>query len=126
MGAANRHGGFPVDTYRNDAFIGYHGSWNRDVPTGYKVVHIPFKEVKVNGKSRMLPSLSDANGNYRNQVKDFLWNGNGKNAKWKNGFRPVDVKFDQLGRLLVSSDGTRRGRRGFIGGMVVVVIHRGN
>lgn len=124
------HGGLPIDKYKHDAFVGYHGSWNRDTPTGYKVVHIPFKKVeKFNGKvtiKRMLPSLSDANGNYKNQVKDFLWNGRGNKAKWRNGFRPVDVKFDQFGRLLVSSDGTRKGRKGFVGGMVVMILHRGN
>ena len=122
-------GGFPAETYKHDAFIGFHGSWNRDTPTGYKVVHVPFNEVEeLNGRAkikRMLPSLSDAKGNYKQQVKDFLWNGRRDKAKWRNGFRPVDVKFDQVGRLLVSSDGTRRGRRGFVGGMVVMIIHRG-
>jgi hypothetical protein len=29
------------------------------------------------------------------------------NARWDDGFRPVDVSFDDCGRLLVSSDGTR-------------------
>lgn len=29
------------------------------------------------------------------------------NAQWENGFRPVDVDFDDCGRLLVSSDGTK-------------------
>ena len=29
------------------------------------------------------------------------------NAKWSDGFRPVDVDFDECGRLLLSSDGTR-------------------
>ena len=72
----------------------------------------------------MHPSLSDTSGNYKDQVKDFLWNGKGKTAKWQNGFRPVDVKFDQLGRLLVSSDGTNR-RRGYAGGMVAMIVHRG-
>ena len=38
------HGGLPIDQYENDAFIGYHGSWNRDTPTGYKVVYIPYME----------------------------------------------------------------------------------
>lgn len=30
---------FPAE-YRGDAFMAYHGSWNRTVPTGYKVVHV--------------------------------------------------------------------------------------
>ena len=28
-------------------------------------------------------------------------------AKWTNGYRPVDVDFDECGRLLVTSDGTK-------------------
>lgn len=32
---------FP-DRYRNGAFIGQHGSWNRSVFSGYKVVFVPF------------------------------------------------------------------------------------
>ncbi len=33
--------GWPED-YRNDLLVAYHGSWNRSVPTGYKVVRIDF------------------------------------------------------------------------------------
>ena len=33
---------FP-EPYRGDLFIAYHGSWNRSVPTGYKVVRLPFQ-----------------------------------------------------------------------------------
>lgn len=29
--------------YRDDLFVAFHGSWNRSVPTGYKVVRIPFE-----------------------------------------------------------------------------------
>ena len=31
---------FPEE-YRNDAFAGEHGSWNRARRTGYKVIHVP-------------------------------------------------------------------------------------
>lgn len=31
---------FPAD-YRGNLFIAFHGSWNRSVPTGYKVVRLP-------------------------------------------------------------------------------------
>ena len=30
---------FPA-AYRNDAFVAFHGSWNRTAPTGYKVVRV--------------------------------------------------------------------------------------
>ncbi len=33
---------FP-EPYRDDLFIAFHGSWNRSVPTGYKIVRLPFE-----------------------------------------------------------------------------------
>lgn len=30
------------DRYRNSLFVAFHGSWNRSVPTGYKLIRIPF------------------------------------------------------------------------------------
>ena len=123
------HGGLPLKKFKDGAFVGYHGSWNRDTPTGYKVVYIPFEETiegaDNNRVRRMVPTLRDREGAYKQQVQDFLWNGRNNKAKWRNGFRPVDVKFDQLGRLLVSSDGSRRGR-GYSGSMVVMIVNRGS
>ncbi len=40
---------FP-DEYHGDLFIAFHGSWNRSVPTGYKVVRIPLHESRPRGK----------------------------------------------------------------------------
>ena len=92
------------------------------------MVYIPFEETiegaENNRVRRMVPTLRDREGTYKQQVQDFLWNGRNNKAKWRNGFRPVDVKFDQLGRLLVSSDGSRRGR-GYAGSMVVMIVNRG-
>lgn len=39
---------FP-EKYRNGAFIGQHGSWNRSTLSGYKVVFVPFKNGKPSG-----------------------------------------------------------------------------
>jgi glucose/arabinose dehydrogenase len=39
---------FPAD-YAGDLFMAFHGSWNRSVPTGYKVVRIPFDGGEVSG-----------------------------------------------------------------------------
>jgi glucose/arabinose dehydrogenase len=33
---------FPA-SYRGDAFVALHGSWNAAQPTGYKEVHVPFR-----------------------------------------------------------------------------------
>lgn len=37
--------------YKNGAFVVQHGSWNRDILSGYKVVFIPFKNGKPSGKT---------------------------------------------------------------------------
>lgn len=39
---------FP-DAYRGDAFIAYHGSWNREKAVGYKVVRTRFQSGKAIG-----------------------------------------------------------------------------
>src|SRR3990170_1664395 len=36
---------FPAD-YQGDLFVAFHGSWNRSVPVGYKVVRIPMENGK--------------------------------------------------------------------------------
>lgn len=84
---------FPC-SWRGHAIVGFHGSWNRDVPTGYKVVHVPF--------AAGLP-VPGADG--KPQVLDLLRH-NGSTAKWHGrNVRPVDVQFLPDGRLLVSDDG---------------------
>jgi glucose/arabinose dehydrogenase len=79
---------FP-EIYDGYAFIAFHGSWNRNVPTGYKVAYVPF----------------DPSGNAYGQPVDFLAH-EPPNAQWEDGFRPVDIDFDECGRLIVTSDGT--------------------
>ena len=83
-------GAFPK--YMNGyAFISSHGSWNSDIPVGYKVSY-----VKMN-----------AGGNVPNgTVAEDLLKHMPPNAKWPDGFRPVDVSFDTCGRLIVTSDGS--------------------
>ncbi len=73
---------FPVE-YRGGLFVAFHGSWNRSVPTGYKVVFIPIQDGKPG------------------PVQDFAtgWLANG--AVWG---RPVDVITAPDGSLFVSDD----------------------
>ena len=81
-------GGFPA-SMNGYAFIAFHGSWNRDIPTGYKVVYVPFDDL----------------GNPTAQPIDLMRN-EGPSAKWPAPMRPVDVQFDKCGRLFVTEDGT--------------------
>src|SRR4029453_12316818 len=39
------------EAYRGGAFVGEHGSWDRDRFNGYKVVFVPFSGGKPNGKA---------------------------------------------------------------------------
>ncbi len=71
-------------SYWNNLFVSYHGSWNRSVPTGYKVVRYKL----------------DEQGNYLG-VEDFL---TGWLAKDGALGRPVDLLFDKNGTLYVSDD----------------------
>jgi glucose/arabinose dehydrogenase len=71
--------------FHGGAFVGEHGSWNRNPPSGYKVVFVPF----ANGK----PS-----GNPIDVLTGFL----GENGvAWG---RPVGVAIDRSGALLVADD----------------------
>ena len=87
---ARKHPSPMPEEYIGDIFIGFHGSWNRKIPTGYKVVRIPMDK---NG----MPVAGVAT-----EPIDLIKH-NGAGAKWPTGFRPVDVVFDTCGRLLISS-----------------------
>ena len=71
--------------YTNGAFIGLHGSWNRDPPSGYKVVFVPF----ANGRPA---------GPMEDVLIDFL------DAKGQARGRPVGVAVDGRGAVLVADD----------------------
>ena len=71
--------------YDNGAFVGQHGSWNRNPRSGYKVVFVPFQ----NGQ----PS-----GPPEDVLTGFL------NAKGQAQGRPVGVITDGRGALLVADD----------------------
>jgi glucose/arabinose dehydrogenase len=70
---------------QNGMFIGEHGSWNRAVPAGYKVVFVPFEGGKPNG----MPV---------DVLTGFV---SSKGEAWG---RPVGVAMDQRGGLLVADD----------------------
>ena len=47
LGLAFYNGDIFPEKYRGDLFAAYHGSWNRDEPTGYKIVSIDMKSLAV-------------------------------------------------------------------------------
>ena len=98
----------PFPAYMDgDAFLAFHGSWNRQVPTGYKVVRVPVTE----------DGMGVVGGIGADPI-DLLKH-QGDNARWNDGFRPVDVSFDACGRLLVSSDGSEDDNGAYSGDYIV-------
>lgn len=77
---------FP-EHYRGGAFIGEHGSWNRNPFSGYAVVYVPFANGKPNGAPE--PFLTD----FMSPTKNGIARG-----------RPVGVAIDKTGALLVADD----------------------
>ena len=51
LGLVFYNGNLLPEKYRNGAFIGQHGSWNREPRSGYRVMFVPF----ANGKPAGLP-----------------------------------------------------------------------
>jgi len=85
LGLAFASGTLLPERFHQGAFIGQHGSWNRDPPSGYKVLFVPFSNGKPNGPAiTVLDGFLDAEGNAQG--------------------RPVGVAFDNSGALLVADD----------------------
>lgn len=77
---------FPAK-YKNGAFVGQHGSWNRAKISGYKVVFVPFQNSKPSGKP-----------------EDFLTGFISDAEKSEVYGRPVAVTVMNDGSLLVNDD----------------------
>lgn len=77
---------FPAK-YKNGAFVGQHGSWNRAKISGYKVVFVPFANGKPSGKP-----------------EDFLTDFVANEEKAEVYGRPVAVTVMHDGSLLVNDD----------------------
>ncbi|KAG8848800.1 hypothetical protein FRB91_010485, partial [Serendipita sp. 411] len=77
-----------------DAFVSFHGSWNREPPTGYGIVRIPWSGNAPN-------SGRDSKDGY-----SFILQAPDLSACPDGCFRPVGLTFDPKGRLFGSSDST--------------------
>ena len=71
--------------YRNNLFVALHGSWNRTVPTGYKIVRYKL----------------DEDGMLIGEARDFVtgWLKDGASSG-----RPADIVFDKNGNMFISDD----------------------
>ncbi len=82
--AFNPGGQFPTD-WKGDAFVAMHGSWNRALRTGYKIVRLPFRDGRPTGE-------------YQDFVVGFV---SGDRDVWG---RPVGVAFLDDGSMIFSDD----------------------
>jgi len=80
---------FPAE-YQNNLFVAFHGSWNRSVPTGYKVVR-----VKLDEKGQPVGGAQDF-------ITGWLAPGETKKGRWMG--RPVGIVFGSDGSMYVSDD----------------------
>ncbi|CAF1205131.1 unnamed protein product [Rotaria magnacalcarata] len=78
--------------YQNGAFAAFHGSWNRNAGTGYKLVFIPFND------------SNRPQGYYEEFLKGFLLDPQGPRTYG----RPVGILEMKDGSLLCSEDGNGR------------------
>jgi glucose/arabinose dehydrogenase len=85
LGMAFYTGDSLPQAYRGGAFVGEHGSWNRDPLNGYKVVFVPFSNGQPNGMAQDV-------------VTGFLNNDNQARG------RPVGLAVDKSGALLIADD----------------------
>ena len=85
LGLAFSAGTLLPEQLREGAFVGQHGSWNRDPPTGYKVIFVPFR----NGRPEGMPV---------DVLTGFL------SPDGEAYGRPVGVAIDAKGALLVADD----------------------
>jgi glucose/arabinose dehydrogenase len=80
---------FPPE-YRDNIFVAFHGSWNRSVPTGYKIVRVKL----------------DDNGQPVSGAQDFITGwlapGETKHGRWMG--RPVGIAFAADGSMFLSDD----------------------
>jgi len=78
---------FP-ERYRNGAFVGLHGSWNRSKLSGYRVVFVPFRNAKPSGPPEDF-------------VTGWIINDGNPGTAWG---RPAVPLMAKDGSLLISSD----------------------
>ncbi len=85
LGLAFSAGAFLPERYRHGAFVGQHGSWNRNPRSGYKVVFVPFSDGRPSGLPvDVLTGFVSVDGEALG--------------------RPVGVAIDRAGALLVADD----------------------
>ncbi|TVY83852.1 Cellobiose dehydrogenase [Lachnellula suecica] len=95
------------DAAFNNLYVSFHGSWNRDPATGYKVSVVPF--TKVDGALKPVAATNSGTG-----YTDIFWNADvtkcsSDSVSSVGCFRPAGLLFDKQQRLYVASDASSEG-----------------
>ncbi|KAM0327420.1 hypothetical protein ACHAQA_005706 [Verticillium albo-atrum] len=87
------------DRASENMFITFHGSWNRPVATGYKVVQVAFRRGSNGRYEPVEPATSTT------AAKPIFWSENEGSCTSSTCFRPCGITFDRAySRLIVASD----------------------
>lgn len=109
----------PIDskfdpTFSN-LFVSFHGSWNRNPTTGFKLVVVPFQKGTDGQYKPVAPPTSNTG------YTDVMTNPDvtkcaGNGPSFSSGcFRPSGLLFDSAGRLYMTSDTTSNGELWILG-----------
>jgi glucose/arabinose dehydrogenase len=79
-------------------YITFHGSWNRDLPTGFKVVAVPFEK----GADGAFAPVAASDSN--TAAEDILWTEDMSGCSAISCLRPVGLAFGAEGQLYLTSD----------------------
>ncbi|KAI1819796.1 soluble quino protein glucose dehydrogenase [Xylaria intraflava] len=90
--------GCKFDAEFGNLFVAMHGSWDRQPPTGYKVVAVPFAQGPDGSYAPTAASWSN-----RGSI-DVFYPPNEAQCSSSTCIRPVGLAFDAFGRLYVTSD----------------------
>ncbi len=92
------------DSTFSNLYVSFHGSWNRNPTTGFKLVVVPFTKGTDGAYKPVAPSTSNTG------YQDVFTNPDvtkcaGNGPSFSSGcFRPAGLLFDSAGRLYMTSD----------------------
>ena len=90
LGMAFYEGSMFPPEYRNNIYVAFHGSWNRSIPTGYKVVRIK------------LDDQGQSVGGAQDFITGWLAPGETQHGRWMG--RPVGIAFASDGSMYLTDD----------------------
>jgi len=103
----------PLDSQFDPTFstlyVSFHGSWDRQPATGFKLVSVPFSKGSDGSYAPTAPANSGSG------YSDIFWNTDVTTCSATKCFRPVGIAIDSAGRLFLSSDAGTEGELFLLG-----------